>query len=53
MASVNRSTASSCASRSASSRWAANASGRVTSRWTDESWSTHGTSGTGTALTAR
>ena len=47
MLSVNRSTASSWARKSASSRFCATASGLVTSFWNDESWKAHLTSGFG------
>ena len=49
----NRSTASSCASKSASSRWAATASGLVTSFWKDDSWKAQRTSGVGAPPAAR
>ena len=44
---VNRSTASTWARKSASSRWVATASGLVTSFWNDESWNAQRTSGVG------
>ena len=47
MLSVNRSTASSWARKSASSRWVAIASGLVTSFWNDDSWKAQRTSGFG------
>ena len=53
MLAVNRSTASSWARKSSSSRWVAIASGLVTSFWNDESWNAHVTSGFGAPPIAR
>ena len=47
MLSVKRSTASSWARKSVSSRWVATATGLVTSFWNDDIWNAQRTSGLG------